>query len=130
MDDLRSTSARIFYVRSICRMHHLPALFRASWLFVRPSGGVCCCLPLALRSRLCAFVGVRRGFPVSCVRRVAFGFSAGSLVAFVCPSGGVGLPVAAPPCFQALRETKSAFCIIGVPSPITSPKGVQNEDFV
>lgn len=74
MDDLRSTSARIFYVRSICRMHHLSALFRASWLFVRPSGGVCCCLPLALRS--CA-VGVRLCPP--------------GLPGFVRPSGGVRL---------------------------------------
>lgn len=120
MDDLRSTSARIFYVRSICRMHHLSALFRASWLFVRPSGGVCCCLSLALRScavgvRLCpplppGFVrpsgGVRLlgWLPCSARASVGWGWASGRGSAlFTSPTG----------------VQKSAFCIIG--KPITSP---------
>lgn len=71
-------------------------------------------------SRFRLLRGSRFRFRAGC--RVAFGFG-GSLVAFVCPSGGVGFPVAAPPCFQALRDTKSAFCIIAHVGAITSPAG-------
>ena len=82
-------------------------------LFVRPGCSSVRRVAFAVACRwlcvrvLLVFVCVRRSLPVLCVRRVAFGFSAGSLVLLVRPSGGVGLPVAAPPCLQAPQGYKS-----------------------
>lgn len=61
-----------------------------------------------------------RGFPVPCVRRVAFGFSACALVAFVRPSGGVCCRARLRPVLQA-SGTKSGVLYNSGPLPqITS----------